>query len=199
MGQYYKAVVLGEDGTVYWVNPHDYGSGFKLMEHSWMTNQFVDSVASLIWKIPRRVAWVGDYSDSRDGSAYEANIPDMVYMSIYEDVWGDDANQHRARPEKLMAIDGAKFLVDHTSKSYVDLDAYAKANGFHEEWMGLDAEWVVHPLPLLTACWNGRGGGDYHSSNPDYDKVGIWAFHTLEMTDELPDGYEPVSFGFKEV
>lgn len=35
--------------------------------------------------------------------------------------------------------------------------------------------WTVHPLPLLTAEGNGRGGGDYHEQNPDIELVGTWA------------------------
>ena len=38
---------------------------------------------------------------------------------------------------------------------------------------------VLHPLPLLTAVGNGRGGGDYAGINAD--KIGSWAFDVLEV------------------
>ncbi len=46
--------------------------------------------------------------------------------------------------------------------------------------------WVINPLPLLTACGNGRGGGDYHSQYPDQDKVGIWAGDVLSIEFAVP-------------
>ena len=57
---------------------------------------------------------------------------------------------------------------------------------------------LVNPLPLLTACGNGRGGGDYHDCYPDYDKVGTWAFDIIECTDARPEGYEKYEPCFTE-
>lgn len=56
----------------------------------------------------------------------------------------------------------------------------------------------VHPLPLLTACGNDRGSGDYHEGYPDYNRVGKWAFDLIECSDKKPEGYEQLDVTFTE-
>ena len=56
----------------------------------------------------------------------------------------------------------------------------------------------VHPLPLLTACGNDRGGGDYHEGHPNYNRVGEWAFDLIECTDRKPEGYDKLDIIFTE-
>ena len=58
--------------------------------------------------------------------------------------------------------------------------------------------WILHPLSLLTAVGNGRGGGDYPENRVDYYMVGAWAGNTLEITDKVPDGYELEDVRFSE-
>lgn len=43
-----------------------------------------------------------------------------------------------------------------------------------------DEFWCVNPLPVLTACGNGRGGGDYRDD--DDINVGSWAFDLIEYS-----------------
>lgn len=57
---------------------------------------------------------------------------------------------------------------------------------------------AVHPLPLLTACGNNRGGGDYHEKYPDFDLVGIWAFDLIEFANYKPVGFTERVVGFTE-
>ena len=63
MGQYYKPVNLDKKKFVY---SHDYGNGLKLMEHSWIDNDFVAIVENLIKKggdwYGDRIVWAGDYA-----------------------------------------------------------------------------------------------------------------------------------------
>ena len=64
MGQCYKPINI-ENGQ--WLYSHDFGSGLKLMEHSWIGNQFVGAVMKLM--IPggqwhrKPIVWCGDYYD----------------------------------------------------------------------------------------------------------------------------------------
>ena len=54
-------------------------------------------------------------------------------------------------------------------------------------------EWCLHPLSLLTALGNGKGGGDYHGINEDL--IGYWAFDEISFEDaDLED--ELLSQGF---
>ncbi len=48
MGQYYKFIILGEQKhnnkeiIILVINPHQYGNGAKLMEHSYINNNMMD-------------------------------------------------------------------------------------------------------------------------------------------------------------
>lgn len=105
MGQYYTPIILDEDGKIeYHLSSWDFNNGLKLMEHSWLGNEFVAAVESLLaQEAPRRVVWAGDYADPEvdaegnplmgsytrdDGTVqtYEANlynltddVPDTLY------------------------------------------------------------------------------------------------------------------------
>ena len=57
-------------------------------------------------------------------------------------------------------------------------------------------EWIISPLPLLTALGNGRGGGDYKGT--EMDKIGIWARDILSVEFEVPDGFNELKVNFKE-
>ena len=50
MGQYYKPILLKEDKKtpIGFAYSHDFGSGLKLMEHSWMKNSFVGFIETLL-------------------------------------------------------------------------------------------------------------------------------------------------------
>ena len=63
MGQYYQPIIIFPDGSSVTFDSHQYGCGIKLMEHSWIGNEFVNAVYSKILSNPRRVAWIGDYSN----------------------------------------------------------------------------------------------------------------------------------------
>ena len=68
MGQYYKAVLLDEDKKADgFVSSYDFGSGAKIMEHSWMRNDFVGFVEKLLKMKPKALVWAGDYADEEQG------------------------------------------------------------------------------------------------------------------------------------
>lgn len=73
--------------------------------------------------------------------------------------------------------------------------SYAKAAGFNPEW-DEGYVWVTHPLPLLTAIGNGRGGGDYHGTNESM--VGMWAMDLLSFTEDRPSSKNEVLIPFIE-
>lgn len=65
MGQYYVPVVLNEAGQIECrMCSWDFNNGAKLMEHSWIGNDFVAAFETLLLtEAPRRVVWAGDYAD----------------------------------------------------------------------------------------------------------------------------------------
>jgi hypothetical protein len=58
--------------------------------------------------------------------------------------------------------------------------------------------WCLSPLPLLTACGNGRGGGDFYKDHIGFSDVGTWAFQLVEYTDHIPKGYQNAEICFRE-
>jgi hypothetical protein len=74
MGQYYKAVFLAENQKpIASVSSYDFGSGAKLMEHSWAKNPFVRFVERQLMVAPQKVVWAGDYADHEDPTTITAS------------------------------------------------------------------------------------------------------------------------------
>jgi len=64
MGQYYKPICID---TKEYLNAHHYDNGLKLMEHSWIGNNFVCAVEGMLtpkghWH-NKHIVWAGDYMD----------------------------------------------------------------------------------------------------------------------------------------
>ena len=207
MGQYYHPIIMGKRyGVQGWLYSHAYGEGLKLMEHSYLGNDFVNAVLRKIDHQPMRIAWMGDYANEPypdvPEEAYQRKIERAKFMKIYESVYGGYGTAPTApqiHPEPLEGFDSPDrfdgwYLINHSANEYVDLGKFQKENGWVESWTNRDGQkvscWMaVHPLPLLTACGNDRGGGDYHEKYPDYDLVGIWAFDLIEFANYKPVGF----------
>jgi hypothetical protein len=159
MGQYYLAIILGEKSDKEYirtyVNPHMYGNGSKLMEHSYVGNNFVKVVENLMCPggmfYKCRLVWAGDYADNEAGS--DKNL----YSMCDEDGGFNNTCKLLSYP----------YIVNHTKKVYINKNS------------------SLHPLPLLTAEGNGRGGGDYNG--PNSAMVGTWARDVISMENEAPD------------
>ena len=208
MGQYYQPIIIFPDGSSVTFDNHQYGCGIKLMEHSWIGNEFVNAVYSKILSNPRRVAWIGDYSNDDYETckeSYTRHLSFEEFMKYYDDVWGEQEKKEKILPSCYNSSDlnivnhetKNRFLVNHDQKEYLDLGCYIERCTVKEgNWAG----YCVNPLPLLTACGNGRGGGDFHNSpnTVGYENVGIWAFDILELSKQRPDGYAEVHYTFIE-
>ena len=178
MGQYYKPINIDNKQ---WLYSHEYNhNSLKLMEHSWIGNDFVGAVMNLMIKggewFKKRIVWAGDYyGDEEKEVDYYSQAKDSTKITPLECM--DKKMQKKA------------IMVNHTKKLYVKYD---------EMPIGDDG-WIVNPLPLLTACGNGRGG-DYYDQYPDCDKVGIWAGDVLsiEFTTPKSKKYKKMIVGFRE-
>ncbi len=187
MGQYYVAIILGPSGEPRefiraWVCSWDYTNGSKLMEHSYIGNKYVSAVEWLLsprgpfWK--SRLVWAGDYATEE---------PDADQKNLYHEVLGDDSPEAGKR-QRLEPGDVSEFryVVNHTKQVYVDKQA-----------AGTDEHgYRIHPLPLLTAEGNGRGGGDYRGANEM--TVGSWARDVISVEREAPADYELMNPEFRE-
>ena len=207
MGQYYTPVLIDADGTIRTLYSHDYGNGLKLMEHSYIGNDFIGAVLTQLWEHPQRLAWIGDYSNDYQGDLYETKLARNDFMKYYNAAWEDERDVYRIRPEAKPVITMRhknRYLINHTQKAYIRIGEYIAANKWQEKGAFVRGKYdpfftydmCVHPLPLLTACGNDRGGGDYHSGYPDSDKVGLWAFDLIEAACKQPARYNPAFFHF---
>ena len=208
MGQYYIPTIISVDGEINTLYSHDFGSGSKLTEHSWVGNYLVNAIYSKIHKQPATIAWIGDYSDEgkkeyeKSDELYTQTIDYRDFKKYYKIAWGKSEKYFLPKSnfsDKDFDVftDDTKgmFLVNHTIKRYLDLEKYIEQCSIKDK----DGDaWCLNPLSLLTACGNGRGGGDFHHGHTGYKDVGAWAFHLLEYTDEIPGGYMEAEFSFIE-
>ena len=185
MGQYYRACFLGENSSekliTGWTKPGLYGDGAKLMEHSWIINDYVNTVESLLTPGSRfhksRVVWAGDYADDEEG----------LGINLY----GLCDNEDLCMPPLVTTPMLNAFLINHTTKQFVDKAKIPITSSYRDE-EGKVWWYTIHPLPLLTCEGNGRGGGDFRGD--ERGQVGIWARHNISADNVVPEGYEEFIF-----
>lgn len=183
MGQYFKPVILGEapkDGehevVKSWSLSHDYGSGLKLMEHSWMKSDFVQAFEKQLSRrgehYKSRVVWAGDYAEGEPGRHLVED--DKEYKLNLYSLCNDE---NKFNPE-IATTENYNFIVNHTKKQFVDKSKVAKDKD----------GWQIHPLPLLTCEGNGQGGGDFFGED-EKGLIGSWARDVISVESENPKLY----------
>lgn len=204
MGQYYRPLMIHENGQEWSAYSHAFDNGLKLMEHSWIGNNFVNAVLCRIKDNPTRVAWMGDYADSiaeesctfSDGfiTSYED------FLAKYKSVWEEDAiiDIPAETPQFELDLDHNAdcYLVNVTKECYIDMEKYIEKNSSTQRFDELNL-WCINPLPLLTCIGNGFGGGDYHGTIGIGD-VGTWAFDKIYITHLRPWNMKEVMYLFQE-
>ena len=173
MGQYYYAIILDAEGNiVVWMNGFPYGSGVKLMEHSYIDNSFVNTFEFSLSPegefYKSRVVWAGDYADKESGQ--EKNLHELC----------TDAEKKMVAPVEKDASK-YRYLVNHTKGQYIDKTKTGN----------------LHPLPIMTVEGNGRGGGDLGDA-PSF--VGSWARDVISVEQAVPDveNFEELMFDLGE-
>lgn len=166
MGQYYKPV-LRSDNKSKTSSAWYFDCGAKLMEHSYVGNPLVESVMCEIDKNTSngnltRVVWAGDYANE------EMTSEDNLYKISLE--------YEKINPSQNNCL--KRYIVNEDRMEYVDLSKCKKDT----------YDYIIHPLPLLTAEGCGRGGGDYDMHNgKGKEFVGTWARCCLKLTDTQPN------------
>jgi hypothetical protein len=181
MGQYYKPCILGKNGktVVKFLYSWDYNNGLKLMEHSWLTNNFVRAFESLIFKNPQRVVWGGDYADPCSGRK--------------TNTYSRCNDKNNVKPTTTLTDKDCRFVINHSKKLFVDT---TKVPQITAKW-AQGEDYRIHPLPLLTSNGNLRGGGDFRGEDPN-NLVGSWARHLVSVDDTAPVGYKEIEFNLIE-
>ena len=166
MGQYYLAIILAEKTDNKEVirlamDPTDYANSMKLTEHAYIGNEFVTVLEFLLSQngmfYKSRLVWAGDYADKESDLDYNLYMAPKPQPRFFPGI-----------PEPCMKyVKGLRYIVNHTKQQYVDKQGK-----------------TYHPLALLTAEGNGRGGGDYRG--PCEELVGTWARDLISMESEHP-------------
>lgn len=189
MGQYYMVILGDPHGLNCKVFDRTVDGEYtfaKLMEHSWLENPFVTAISEMLYKGPGRLAWVGDYAKDSDFEALKTNA---LFVPCCATVWGDGVKKHGVSSTDF-TLDG-KFLLNRETKQFVDMDAYKAASTDKNGW-------CIHPLPLLTALGNNRGGGDFYEGNVGFEFVGSWAWQLIAISDKPPADYTKFDVAFIE-
>lgn len=199
MGQYYKPCSLEKKEAVY---SHDFGNGLKLMEHSYVGNNFVAVVENLIAEGGRwfgdKIVWAGDYADPEVDA--EGNV---ITATWHDEKSGKDepydVTLYSLVAENIIKPDVAKrpryrYLVNMDTKEFVDMKKIP-VDHYWESAKGKQFPIYVHPLPLLTCEGNGRGGGDYRGESK---LVGKWARNRITIATRKPKGHEELIFNIVE-
>jgi hypothetical protein len=177
MGQYFHAVILDAEASIMaWLSP--FNSGMKLMEHSYLGDEFVSTFE---WELSPAgrfhkscVVWAGDYADN------EPNATENLY-TISKSCKGIEIGAG----EDIKSTINYPFLVNHTTRQFVNkLKVPKDRNGFQ-----------IHPLPLLTCEGNGRGGGDFYGESTI---IGSWARDVISVEKTAPDGFTEFVFDLVE-
>lgn len=215
MGQYYHPVILSEKNKpLAYVYSHDFGSGLKLMEHSWIPNAFVRFVEFQLMIQAQKLVWAGDYAEPEDPSTitpkeikYHADessqywnsnklkaeginlyhLAETVGKLVHDEVIPKDKNKWDYKFKKIAPL-SAKYLVNYDKKEFVNKTKCPK-----------DADgWQIHPLPLLTCEGNGNGGGDYRGEGGS-EYIGRWARNKIGVVtkrNEFPKDFKEITPNF---
>lgn len=76
-----------------------------------------------------------------------------------------------------------QYVVNHTKRLYVDTTRVGEKPAMCYN------NCRQHPLPLLVAEGNDRGGGDYGAHNNDFELCGTWARDVISVNDVMPSGF----------
>lgn len=186
MGQYYTPTILKKNWKLsknpvrFAIKTWDFENGLKLMEHSYIGNSVMKTMEHLLANDYKgyNVVWCGDYADEVSTN--------LVNIDLYS--YSCDFFESKEYKEKLATIPKDipyyRYLVNYTKKEYCTLPEF-KPN-----------TWVMHPLSLLTASGNGRGGGDYPFED---ERIGRWAFDRIGVTNDMNElkGFKEIDGKFK--
>lgn len=201
MGQYYRNVILRKnwksanglvEATLY---PHNFLESAKLMGFSWINDGLMKRVEWLLANDYNGYPYVcvGDYADIKGTEVYPLIMKDgreiggvdvFAEAERFED--GKGYSDFLKTLPKYDNIPYYKYAVNYSKGEYIILPE------------GKPNEDTIHPLSLLCADGNGRGGGDYWGS--DEELIGRWAYDSIGVTnnkDEI-EGFTKLMPKFKE-
>ena len=130
---------------------HAIGNGLKLMEHSYLDNDYCKHIISLLHNNPSKLIWLCDYHE-----------PDDITKHTWETTQENDSYKALDDFE-----DNDYWIINHTKKLYIDIKK------LYEIYFTNSADsWYIHPIPLLcNSDTQALGGGDY---GPEDSRRATW-------------------------
>lgn len=200
------------------LDPRNFDCGSKLMEHCYLGNDIPETIVGLLCDAYRnppdmgipeaafkgfRIAWIGDYlgeSDLLDHGMTKEKWTTLSGPKVAKSITGFDFSRDFYK-DVLDEEGNPRFepiLVCDERKEYLNINRYrVKAIAMRFQYgrmKGHEQELIPHPLPILCAACNGKGGGDYEGTS--MDEVGSWAFkhvRAVHSEGEVPGGYKDLS------
>jgi len=133
-----------------------------------LTDNFVNTMCSRVYKSPAQISWVGDYSDD-------------LGFRYYDEVWGENVITYSVKNSSLLLK--GKYLCNHKKKRYIDFSEYIESCSVKYR----NSKLIAHPLPLLTAFGNGFSSTDYYGTGRRY--IGKWQMDEISIEDNIPKRY----------
>jgi hypothetical protein len=137
-----------------------------------------------------RLIWAGDYADCEPNAATATTATAKnLHRIVQDEIEAAYEKKKKGLPiysRMLVPIPRSehyRYVINHTKRLYVDVSVV----GPKPELCYNNCR--MHPLPLLVAEGNGRGGGDYGKHNNDFELCGTWARDVISVDDAMPTGF----------
>jgi hypothetical protein len=164
MGAYYSGTIEivnkydKEKVNYYSFCPLDSKNGSKLMEHSYIGNNYVESVLQLLKQEPRRLMWVCDYATASD--VHEKWLWDNTIETPYP-----------------ICTKGNRYIYNIDREVFIDIKKlkklYIKAG---------TTEFMIHPIPILcNSNFESQGGGYFHCED---NRRNTWAGDRIMVSEK---------------
>ncbi len=180
MGQYYYAVSVDKKE---YLHPHKYDNGLKIMEHSYIGNNFMMAVEDMLspgkpWH-KTRIVWAGDYGD--EDLFLDEKIGETLHHHAY-------SNFKNVSSEEVVC--NYRYIINHSKSQYIDKgESQKKAY----------SDCPIHPLSIITSNGNGRGGGDFRTNDKLQEHfVGYWAGDIISVDNIVDKSFIRIDIEFKE-
>ncbi len=140
-------------------------NGAKLMEHSYLGNEYVNVMMGAILNNPKEVVWLCDYHEADDMTSH-----------TWDNTKGIDKYPKKPR------VDLDYFILNHTKKLVISVSHLQDLYNDDDK-----SSWHIHPIPILCNSDDGSlGGGDYHAED---SRRATWCGDTLEVQ-LVRDGFD---------
>ena len=176
MGSYYEAVIERDNKKKMYYT-HDVNEGLKLMEHSYIGNEYTERIMSMLVNNPSPVVWLCDYHEEPGcqwSDFEEASKDEFLTASTFTN--SDDINY---------------IILNHTKKLFIDIPVLEKLliEKDPELWL------QIHPIPILcNSDEYSQGGGDFHKED---SRRATWKNDIIEVINKsennIPEDFKDVT------